>query len=373
VPLDRRRFRPRRVSRLSSRPLARRRVVRHSVVPRAFWSPAPDRRSSRTSRRLRYPSASTACRTRGHPGRPAARVGRRGLLTRRRRHLVLGRSRSHQAQGRPVPRGLDRGRKLATLPRLGCQAEPSDQPGPREPLPSPHRPHAHRPDADPRGLERMPIRLVERTARPAKGTTQRPLQQPGRSHLHQTGVGNAAGLPGQGARRRFLPQLPTSHAEPPGPRGNGPAPRHGNATARLGIQWPDLGRWGSCPCATGRRLAGRTPRWGQVEIRLGPAWVRYRGTATPETDPPSTFHRPVLVPGRHRARSSRLRVTLPRCRPSPWSPSAAMPTAPISPARVRLPLDGPQPCVAGIPARQGACSGNRPCAPGPAVLHRVAD
>jgi hypothetical protein len=49
-----------------------------------------------------------------------------------------------------------------------------------------------------------------------------------------------------------------------------------------------------------------------------------------------------------------------------------MPTPPISPARVRL-LPGLLLCVAGIPARQGACSGSRPCAPGPAVVHRVAD
>ena len=74
------------------------------------------------------------------------------------------------------------------------------------------------------------------------------------------------------------------------------------------------GRW-SCPRATGLRPVGPSPRLGQLEMRLGPARVRYRETATPETDPPSAFHRPVLILERRRARSSRLRVTLPRCRP----------------------------------------------------------
>ena len=128
---------------------------------------------------------------------------------------------------------------------------------------------------------------------------------------------------------------------------------------------------GSCPCATGRRPVGRIPRSGRVEIRLGPAWVRYRGTATPETDPPSAVHRPVLIRGRHRARLSRPRVTLPRCRPSSWWPPAAMPTAPMSPARV--PLPGLRSYVA-VPTRPGACSGSLACVPhGPAVLHRVAE
>jgi hypothetical protein len=130
----------------------------------------------------------------------------------------------------------------------------------------------------------------------------------------------------------------------------------------------------SCPCATGRRPVGPSPRSGQVEMRLGPAWVRYRETATPETDPPSAFHRPVLIPGRHRARPSRLRVTLPRCRPCPWCPPAAMPTSPTYPARVRLRLRGPQVAAAEIPARRGACSGIRPGGlPAPAVLHRDAE
>jgi len=83
----------------------------------------------------------------------------------------------------------------------------------------------------------------------------------------------------------------------------------------------------------------------------------------------------VLVPGRHRARSSRLRVTLPRCRPSPWCSPAAMPTSPTYPALA--PVRPPDPwssAAAAVQARPGACSGTRPYAlPGPAVLHRVAD
>ena len=134
------------------------------------------------------------------------------------------------------------------------------------------------------------------------------------------------------------------------------------------------GRW-SCPCATGLNPVGPSPRLGQLEMRLGPAWVRYRETATPETDPPSAFHRPVLILERHRARSSRLRVTLPRCRPSPWCPPAAMPTSPTYPARVRLRLRGPQVAAAvAVPGRRGACSEIHPSVlPAPAVLHRVAD
>jgi hypothetical protein len=128
---------------------------------------------------------------------------------------------------------------------------------------------------------------------------------------------------------------------------------------------------GSCPCATGRRPVGRIPRSGRVEIRLGPAWVRYRGTATPETDPPWAVHHPVLVQGRHRARSSRPRVTLPRCRSSSWRPPAAMPTAPMSRARLLLP---DRPSSVAVPMQPGACSGSPACAPhGPAVLHRVAE
>ena len=131
----------------------------------------------------------------------------------------------------------------------------------------------------------------------------------------------------------------------------------------------------SYPCATERRPVGRFPRLGQVELRLGPAWVRYRGTATPETDPPSTFHRPVLIPGRHRARSSRPRVTLLRYRPSPWWLPAAMPTSPTY--RALVPRSLPDPWfsfVASARVRPGACRGTRQCAlHRPAVLHRVAD
>jgi hypothetical protein len=131
----------------------------------------------------------------------------------------------------------------------------------------------------------------------------------------------------------------------------------------------------SCPCATGRRPVGRIPRLGRVEIRLDPAWMRYRETATPETGSPSAFHRPVMVPCRHRDRSSRLRVMLPRCRPPRRCPPTAMPTAPISPARVRLPLRAPRFSVVGaVPVRPAAGSGIHPCVLlGPAVPHRVAD
>jgi hypothetical protein len=140
------------------------------------------------------------------------------------------------------------------------------------------------------------------------------------------------------------------------------------------VTWRPVPGQGSCPCATGPRPAGQLPRLGRLEIRLGPAWVRYRETATPETDPPSRSHRPVLVPGRPRARPSRLRVTLPRCRPSPWCPSTAMPIAPTYPARVRLRLPGSLFVAgAGVLARPRACSGIRPSAVrGPAVLYRVA-
>jgi hypothetical protein len=133
-------------------------------------------------------------------------------------------------------------------------------------------------------------------------------------------------------------------------------------------------RRGPCPYATGPRPVGRRPRSGRAKMRLGPAW-RYRETATPETDPPSTTHRPVLVPGRPRARPSRLRVMLPRCRPSPWCPSAATPTSPTYPARVRLRLPDPQVAAAvAVPARPEACSGiHRAALPGPAVLHRAAE
>jgi hypothetical protein len=333
LPLGHRHLPETSVSRRSGHPMARRRVVRHSGALRGSWSPAPGRRWSRTSQRLHCPSASTAHWPRCLPEPPLAGPG-----------------------------GCRHARRVMEVPVEGRNHELPYQ--------------FWRPDLDPRGADRAagPV---------AGGTGRRHLD---RSHRHRSphpgpghrpGLGQAganAGLPGQGASWRCLPPLQILPAESPRPHRVGAAPWHGRTTAQVGTQWLErLGRRGSCPCATGRRLVGRSPRWGRVEIRLGPAWARYRGTATPETDPPSTFHRPVLVPGRHRARSSRLRVTLPRCRPSPWLPSAAMPTAPISPARVRLLLPGLLPCVAGIPARQGSCSGNHPCAPGPAVLHRVAD
>jgi hypothetical protein len=114
-------------------------------------------------------------------------------------------------------------------------------------------------------------------------------------------------------------------------------------------------RWSSCPYATGPSAVGRRPRLGRVEIRLGPAWARYRDTATPETDPPSTFHRPVLVPGRHRARSSRPRVILPRYRPSPWCAPAATPASPTYPALAPLRLPAPWSSAAAVQVRPRAC------------------
>ena len=152
---------------------------------------------------------------------------------------------------------------------------------------------------------------------PVEGSTRPRLRRAGRVRLHQPGVGSAADLPAGRANWRPRSPSPTPGMGLPGPGVNGAGPRGGTVAAPLGTwRQTGLGRWGSCPYATGRRLVGLIPRWGRGEIRLGPAWVRYRGTASPETDPPSTFHRPVLVPGRHRARSSRLRVTLPRCQPS---------------------------------------------------------
>jgi hypothetical protein len=115
-------------------------------------------------------------------------------------------------------------------------------------------------------------------------------------------------------------------------------------------------RCSPCPCATEPSPVGRHPKLGRLEIQLGRAWVRYRGPATPETDPPSTFHRPALVPGRHRARSSRPRVTLPRCRPSPWCSPAATPTSLTYPALVPPRPPDPEPSVASaVRVRPGAC------------------
>ena len=120
----------------------------------------------------------------------------------------------------------------------------------------------------------------------------------------------------------------------------------------------------------------RLPRSGRVEIRLGPAWVRCRGTATPETDPPSTSHRPALIPRRRRARSSRPRVTLARPLPCRWWAPVAMPAPPdCLAARVRLLVPRSGSCsVVAAPERRGACRTARPCASsGPAARHEVAE
>ena len=225
---------------------------------------------------------------------------------------------------------------------------------------------------------RRPVQIQRQAARPAPRVA---VQPPGWWRLR-----SALAAAVQQRRRRRLRERSAAGYRPPGlrarrhlayPRANRSDWWLGREAAPVLLN-PTRRRWapgrGSCPCATERRPVGRLPRLGRREIRLGPAWVRYRETATPETDPPSAFHRPVLIPGRHRARSSRLQVTLPRCRPSPRCPSAATPTAPIYPARVRLLLLDPQSHVDGAtPVRPAACSGIRPCALlGPAVPHRVA-
>ena len=73
----------------------------------------------------------------------------------------------------------------------------------------------------------------------------------------------------------------------------------GGAVGDLEVAWS-----ASIPMRHRMLSGGSAPRSGRLELRLGPAWARYRDTATPETDPPSTTHRPALVPGRYRARSS---------------------------------------------------------------------
>ena len=237
-----------------------------------------------------------------------------------------------------------------------------------------------------RGSGRRPP--TDRKARRSNGPPQLPNQVQDGRHPPRAVPARPAGpqrppwiLVAPASQESWLGRTECSRQEHRWPGSSGPRP----ARRRLGhevtssvclVTWRSwaLGRT-SCPCATGRRPVGRLPRLGRVEIRLGPAWVRYRETATPETDPPSTCHRPVLVPGWHRDRSSRLRATLPRCRPSPRYPPAAMPTAPICPARVRLLLHGLRFLVAGAdPVQSGVCSGIRPCVLlGPAVPHRVAD
>jgi hypothetical protein len=225
----------------------------------------------------------------------------------------------------------------------------------RRPLPG-HRTHSR---SIPRGASRPRSDPRPRVAR--------------RGREHQ-----APGMPDP-TDRPWPPGLLPEHrmegqAEPGSTRDAGRPGIHGLGRSPRPVRRSRAPGRGSCPCATGRRPVGRTPRSGRVEHRLGPAWVRYRGTATPETDPPSAVHRPVLIAGRHRARLSRPRVTLPRCRPCPWWPPAAMPTAPMSPARLHLRPPDLRSCAAAIPTRPGACSGTLPCAPhGPAVLHRVAE
>jgi hypothetical protein len=168
----------------------------------------------------------------------------------------------------------------------------------------------------------------------------------------RSGPGRTIRSPPHRRERQFAIRRAIASRPRPIRRRRGPRPSPWCVRSRMEGRW--LPGPPSCPCATGPRPVGRFPRSGRVEIRLGPAWVRYRGTATPETDPPATFHRPVLIPGRRHARSARLRVNVPRCRPYPRCPPAATPASPNYPARVRPAL----PCswfAAGTPMRRGAC------------------
>jgi len=112
---------------------------------------------------------------------------------------------------------------------------------------------------------------------------------------------------------------------------------------------------------------GPRPRPDPGDHRSSPASGRFRGTATPGTHPPSTSHRPAVVSGRRRARSSRPRPTAARRLPCPWRAPVAMPTPP---PQLRL-----LPCsAAATPARPAAYATTRPCAPlAPAVPHEVAE
>jgi hypothetical protein len=167
-----------------------------------------------------------------------------------------------------------------------------------------------------------------------------------RSLPHPRRVALLAGRPAPWRSRPWMPCCVPARSSHPGS-----AATAGPAACRS--QPP---RCSSCPRATEPSPVGRHPKLGRLEIQLGPAWVRYREPATPQTDPPSTFHRPVLVPGRHRARSPRPRVTLPGCRPSPWCSPATPPTSPTYPALVPPRLPGPWPSVASaVRGRPGAC------------------
>ena len=328
----------------------------HRVLAPRRGSLVPDRPGSYRSRgrsvpwtptrapRRRAPTSLAARRTRrrGPPGLPEPQ-----LHPRRSRCQRLG----HPGAERTEVLAVRANRRLSSRSRR-LRPEPS-----RLPVGTVNRPSRRRS----RHQQPGPAGVGRTADSSAEWVTTRRVHQPGRVLLHWPGLRSPGNHRTEGNWRLRSP-FQASGAEPSGRVANRAGPEGGTVTAHSRTRRSaDLGRWGSSPCATGRRLVGRIPRWGRLEIRLGPAWVRYRGTATPETDPPSTFHRPVLVSGRHRARSSRLRLALPRCRPAPWCLPAAMPTAPISPARVRLLLTGFLPGVAGTPARQGACSGNRPC------------
>jgi hypothetical protein len=130
---DRRRCQARRAPPKTGQRLARRRAVRHSIVPRGSWLRGPGRRLSRTSQPLRCPAGSRVRRTLALRGRRGARLAVRGPRTRRRRGLIPERSRGHQPHGRPVPPVLNPGPRSRAPSMRGCRAERLDLPGPLEP------------------------------------------------------------------------------------------------------------------------------------------------------------------------------------------------------------------------------------------------
>jgi hypothetical protein len=266
------------------------------------------RRRSMTHRRARIPSDPWSLRVRRRPCLPS------------RGHPGRGRQQRSRAVARPQQ---DLGPVRRRVVRRSTAWRVSRGKGPR------------------RGLQHQD---PSRTTRPRR-EPRRKVGVSVRPFLHRP----AALLAGRPALWRSLPWTWMRYGVPARSFHSGSA-----APADLAPCWSRSPRW--CPCATEPRPVGRNPRLGGVEIRLGPARVRYRETATPETDPPSTFHRPVLVPGRHRARSARPRVTLRRYRPSPWCWPAATPTSPAYPAVGPLRQADPwSSAAAAVRVRPGAC------------------
>ena len=95
---------------------------------------------------------------------------------------------------------------------------------------------------------------------PAERATRRRLHQPGRARSHRPRLRKAAELPAGGTIHRPRP-FQVARSEPLGPVVNGTGPRDEMVTPHLGTRRRErLGRRGSYPCATGRRLMGRIPR-----------------------------------------------------------------------------------------------------------------